>query len=93
MKKNEFVEIKGLDLEQLKLKVKPLREGIAALVLDKNMKKLKDVKVIAKKKKDLAQILTMIRQKELLAQLESKAESKTETKKVTTGSKVEKEKK
>ncbi len=40
------------------------------------MKKLKDLKVISKKKKELAKVLTVIRQKGLLVQLESKIEDK-----------------
>lgn len=71
MKKNEFVQIKGLDLKELKVKVKALKNEIASLTLDKNMKKLKDLKMVSKKKKDLAKVLTVIRQKELLSQLES----------------------
>lgn len=74
MKKNEFAQIKGLDLKELKLKVKTLKEEIASLILDKNMKKLKDLKVISKKKKELAQVLTMVKQKELLARLEAEKE-------------------
>ncbi len=76
MKKNEFIQIKGLDLKELKTKVSSLRDEIANLVLDKNMKKLKDKKTILKKKKDLAQVLTVIRQKELLLELENKKEPK-----------------
>ena len=72
MKRQEFVQIKGLDLKELKIKVGTLREEIANLILDKNMKKLKDLKTISKKKKELAQILTVIRQKELLEELETK---------------------
>ena len=71
MKKSEFVQIKGFDLKELRIKAKALKEEIANLVLDKNMKKLKDKKMIMKKKKELAQILTVIKQKELLAKLES----------------------
>ncbi len=73
MKKDEFIQLKGSDLKELKLKAKTLREEIANLVLDKNMKKLKDLKAIYKKKKDLAKVLTVGRQKELLVQLESEA--------------------
>ncbi|MBI2314853.1 50S ribosomal protein L29 [Candidatus Daviesbacteria bacterium] len=76
MKKNEFIQIKGLDLKELKTKVSSLRDEIANLVLDKNMKKLKDKKSIFKKKKDLAQVLTIVRQKGLLLELENKKELK-----------------
>ncbi|EKD85508.1 MAG: hypothetical protein ACD_38C00010G0005 [uncultured bacterium] len=71
MKKNDFVQIKGMDLKELAGKDKDLKKEIADLTLDKNMKKLKDLKIIAKKKKDRAQVLTVIKQKELLKQLES----------------------
>lgn len=70
MKKNEFGQIKALDLKELKDKVKGLKKEIAELTIDKNMKKLKDLKSISKKKKEAAQVLTVIRQKELLAKLE-----------------------
>lgn len=74
MKKQEFIQIKGLDIKELGVKVKALRAEMANLELDKNMKKLKNLKEISKKKKELAQILTVIRQKQLLVQLESKKE-------------------
>lgn len=76
MKKNDFIQIKNLDIKELKDKAKVLRSDIAKNVLDKNMKKLKDLKQVSKKKKDLAQVLTIIRQKELLAELESNMESR-----------------
>lgn len=72
MKKKDFIQIKGLDIKELENKKKALKTEIADLVMDKNMKKLKDLKVVSKKKKEIAQILTVIRQKELLATLESK---------------------
>lgn len=75
MKKNDFIQIKGLDIKELVLKTKALKIEIADLVVDKNMKKLKDLKMISKKKKDIAQILTVIRQKQLLGQLEVKKEA------------------
>ncbi len=76
MKKNDFVQIKSLDLKELVAKTKTLKKEIADLFLDKNMKKLKDLKSISKKKKDLAQILTVMRQKVLLGKLESKVSQK-----------------
>lgn len=72
MKKKEFIQIKGLEATELKVKAQALKAEIADLTLDKNMKKLKDLKIISKKRKDLAQVLTLVRQKELLAQLETK---------------------
>lgn len=92
MKKKEFIQIKGLDIKELRLKVKTLKTEMANLVFDKNMKKLKDLKMISKKKKELAQILTVIKQKELLTQLESRVEGQESSKEVSKVSKVRKEK-
>ncbi|GEM_PF-1410401 len=75
MKKQDFVQIKALDLKELNIRAGTLREEIANLILDKNMKKLKDLKKVSKNKKGLAQVLTVINQKELLTQLESKVEN------------------
>ncbi len=74
MKKNEFVVIKGLDIKELKTKLKTLKKEIADLSMDKNMKKLKDLKTIDKKRKEIAQVLTVLNQKQTLAKLEPKVE-------------------
>lgn len=81
MKKNEFIQIKGLDISELMLKAKTLKSEMADLVFQKNMKKLKDLKVISKKKKELAKILSVVRQKELLMQLESRKKTIAKEKK------------
>jgi len=70
MKKNELTQIKTLDIKELKEKAKALKIEIGKLTMEKNMKKLKDLKTISKKRKDLAQVLTVIRQKQLLVELE-----------------------
>ena len=70
MKRNDFNEIKGLDIKTLLERVKVWREELSELTLDKNMNKLKDLTVLKKRRKDIAQILTVIRQKELLLELE-----------------------
>ncbi|MDP3974231.1 MAG: 50S ribosomal protein L29 [Candidatus Daviesbacteria bacterium] len=67
MKKTEMTEIKKLDIKELQVRAKRLEKEIADLTLDKNMKKMKDTKMIHKKKKDLAQVLTVIKQKEQLS--------------------------
>ena len=72
MKKNDFIQIKALDLSELKQKAKTLKLEIEDVVMDKNMKKLKDLKTIFKKRKDLAQVLTVLRQKEMLQRMEVK---------------------
>ncbi len=92
MKKNDFASLKGSDNKELILKVKALRQELADLVLDKNMKKMKDQRVIFKKRKDLAQVLTVLRQKQILQGLESKIAnqqlSKQEKKEEGNGSKA-----
>lgn len=70
MKKNELTTVKNLDISQLKEKAKALKKEIADLTLDKNMKKLKDLKLISKKRKEIAQLLTLIKQKEIIGKLE-----------------------
>jgi len=75
MKKNELAQIKGLDIKELTEKAKTLKAEISKLTMEKNMKKLKDLKTISKKRKDLAQILTVLRQKQLLEELTPKTEN------------------
>ena len=82
MKKNEFVIIKGLSLKELSEKAKTFKKEIADLVMDKNMKKSKDLKLVSKKRKDLAQVLTVTSQKKLLAELEPKVVKKKRGKKI-----------
>lgn len=81
MKKNDFVQIKGMDIKELMLKAKDLKIEIGNLVMDKNMKQMKDLKTINKKRKDLAQVLTVARQKELLGKLEAKVSKVSELEK------------
>lgn len=71
MKKAEMAEIKNLNITELIKKVGSLRGQLNDLVMDKNMSKLKDIKQVFKTRKDLAQILTILRQKQMLEQLES----------------------
>ncbi len=76
MKTRDFLnEIKTLDIKALVLKSKTLKGEIADLVLDKNMNKLKDLKSVDKKRKDLARTLTVLEQKRLFESLESRIES------------------
>lgn len=88
MKKNDLKELLGLSIVELEKKSKELIKQIEELTFDKNMKKLKDVKSITKKKQDLARVLTVKRQKEMLEELEvgsniqeTKKTSEKETKK------------
>jgi len=74
MKKNDLQEMKSLDVKTIFERAKKVRREIDEVIMDKNMGKIKDLKTISKKKKDLAQMMTVLRQKELLAQLESGVE-------------------
>lgn len=73
MKKDQFNSLKGMEQSALAKKVKELKLEIADLKIAKNTKKLKDLKQISKKKKEVAQIMTVIAQKSLLEQLEKGA--------------------
>ena len=50
MKRQDYLIIKGLDIKELELKVKTLRQDLEGLVLEKNRNVLKDLKSISKKK-------------------------------------------
>ncbi|MBI4036416.1 50S ribosomal protein L29 [Candidatus Daviesbacteria bacterium] len=72
MKKQQLKEIKTAAVAELKSKLRLYQKELASLVLDKNSKKLKDIKAVYKKRKDIAQVLTILRQKELLKKMEAK---------------------
>lgn len=78
MKRKDFTEIKVLDIKSLQAKAEELKKEISQLILDRNMNKLKDKKMILKRKKDVAQIFTVLKQKQLLGELESKINKKGE---------------
>ena len=85
MKRNDLQEIKGLSIKAITEKIKATKQEIATLILDKNMSKLKDLKSISKKRKNVAQMMTVVRQKQILDELsgnstqviEKKEESKS----------------
>jgi ribosomal protein L29 len=73
-KQNILAEIKALDIKSLAAKAKAIRAEIGDLILDKNMNKLKDLKVISKKRKELAQTFTVLKQKQIIESLEKTEE-------------------
>lgn len=77
MKKNELKSLKGLSSGEIALRAKSLKKEIAEAIFDKNMKKLKDTKTIFKKRKDLARVLTILGQKQLIEELGLKVEDET----------------
>lgn len=70
MKKNDFMEIKKMDLVTLNDQVNKLKSKIAKLVLDKSIKKLTNLREIKNKRRDLAQVMTVLRQKQMIKVLE-----------------------
>lgn len=72
MKKSELAEIKKMDIKTLGEKTKKAKEGLAGLTLDKSMGKLANLREIKSRRRDLAQILTILKQKQLLEELESR---------------------
>lgn len=78
MKQNDLAEIKKADIKTIDERVAKIYKSLASLVLDKNMEKLtneqgssSNKKEIKNKRRDLAQILTIKRQKEILFGLEN----------------------
>lgn len=72
MKRGELTQIKGLTIKELLDKARSIKKEVADLAIDLNMKKLKDSRAVFKKRKTLAQVLTVLRQKQLLQELEVK---------------------
>lgn len=60
-----------MDEKALKEKAKKVKEEIMSLMIDKNMNKMPNLKSIKSKKNELAKILTVLKQKQLLAELEA----------------------
>ncbi len=71
MKRDLIKQIKNLDNKELIVRIKTTQVAIQDLVLDKNMDKLTDRKVIFKKRKELALLKTVLQQKELINKLET----------------------
>lgn len=76
MKKTEFSEVKKMEIKPLLGKIKNAQKEILGLILDKSTSKVTNVKVIKNKRKDLAQMITVLRQKQILTELENKYEQK-----------------
>jgi ribosomal protein L29 len=73
MKLKDFKnEIKVLDITALIMRSKALKLEMSELILDKNINKIKNLKSLSAKRKDLARILTTLSQKQMIASLEPK---------------------
>lgn len=75
-KQNTLIEYKDLDIKALEERVKTAKKEVQDLLIDKNMSKLKDLRSLSKRKKEIARMLTIINQKKLIATLEQKGEIK-----------------
>ncbi len=76
MKKTAILEIKKMETKPLLGKIKNAQKEILGLILDKSTGKVTNVKIIKNKRRDLAQMMTVLRQKQILAELEKKYEQK-----------------
>lgn len=66
MKKTQFAEIKNLAIKSLYIKANEMRKDMSNLKLKKDAK---DIKSIFLKRRDLAKVLTVLRQKQLMESL------------------------
>lgn len=76
MKRNELAEIKKMEIKALVERVKKTRAEVSDLTMDKNIQKLSQKKGLRSKRRDLAQILTVLRQKQILGELEGAKDAK-----------------
>lgn len=65
MKKNQLRELKAKDLKELIKMLKEERDELAKILLDLNSNKLRNVSLKKIVRKNIAQIQTLIREKEL----------------------------
>lgn len=70
MKKSDLAEIKKMDIKSLDEKVKKSKKELLELMLEKSTSKLTNLKVIKNKRREIAQVLTVLRQKQLLSEME-----------------------
>jgi ribosomal protein L29 len=92
MKLKDFKnEIKVLDITALMGRAKALKIELSDLVMDKNINRIKNLKSISGKRKDLARVLTTLNQKQMIESLE--VSKVPEVPKVSKAEKTEKEKK
>lgn len=64
MKRNKIKELSEKTIAELNHQLDTLRVDIARLTMEKNSRRLKDVALIGKKRKEIARILTFKGQKE-----------------------------
>ena len=65
MKKNEVKDLIAKEAKELKTQVIQLKNDLAKIIIERNSGKLINTSLVAKKKKDIARLLTVLRHKEL----------------------------
>ena len=70
MRKSDLVEIKKLEISGILSRINKFKSEILDLELKKGVKKLANLKEASLKRRALAQMMTILRQKELLNKLE-----------------------
>lgn len=70
MKRNDLNEVKKQDLKGLDSKLNDLRSELIDLTMQKTLGKLTNLGQVKSKRREIAQVLTVLRQKELLTKLE-----------------------
>jgi ribosomal protein L29 len=66
MKRKEIQKLHQLKISELKEKMAQARKELVNLMMVSGREKTKDVKVVAKKRDEIARIATILREKELL---------------------------
>ncbi len=82
MKKNALNEIKKAEIKALREKIQEAKKELREFKFDLNLGKLKDKRKVYKKRKDIAQMMTILRQKEMLEELESRVKKQESSEKV-----------
>lgn len=70
MKKKELSQLRTKSIDELAKTAAQLNEEIAQLSLEVKVGKHKNVRTIKNKRRELAQVLTVLREKELLSETE-----------------------
>ena len=65
MKKREVKDLFSKEVSELEKNLAQLKKDAAKLIIERRSKKNKNISLIGEKKKDIARILTVIRQKEI----------------------------
>ena len=76
MKKNQLADIKKLDIKALKQMEDSFKKELIDLTIAKTTGKLSNLRSAKNKRRDLAQVLTVLKQKDLISKLEGEANGK-----------------